>query len=205
LEQALALLALPRVVGELDGTEVTAQNGRYGPYLKKGTDSRSLESEQQIFSVTLAEAEVIFAQPKRRGRGTPKPPLAEFGPHPESGAPVRVLEGRWGPYVTDGTINASLPRGVAPEELDLERAIELLREREARGPAPKRSAAKKSATKKSATKKSAAKKSTAEKSATKATATRTAAARTAKKAATDTAKAANAALVQQATTGPAEA
>jgi len=211
LDDALALLALPRVVGESEGAEVTAQNGRYGPYLKRGTDTRSLESERQIFTVTLAEAEAIFAQPKRgRGRGTPKPPLADLGAHPESGATVRVLEGRWGPYVTDGTTNASLPRGVAPEELDLERAIELLREREARGPSKR--PAKKAATKKSATKKSAAKKSTAHKSTTskstttKSTTTKTLAKKTAAKtAATDKNKAANAVLVQQATAAPAEA
>jgi DNA topoisomerase-1 len=129
-------------VGESGGEVVTAQNGRYGPYLKKGNDSRSLESESQIFSVTLPEAEVIFAQPKRRG-GRTKPPIAELGPHPDSGAPVRVLDGRFGPYVTDGTINATVPRGVEPAEVTLEQAVDLLREREARGPAKK--AAKKTA------------------------------------------------------------
>ena len=92
-----------------EGEEITAQNGRYGPYLRKGTDSRSLESEDQLFTVTLAEAEAVFAQPKRgRGRAA-KPPLAELGPHPESGAPIRVLDGRFGPYITDGTVNASVP------------------------------------------------------------------------------------------------
>jgi len=198
LDDALALLALPRVVGELDGAEVTAQNGRYGPYLKKGTDTRSLELERQIFSVTLAEAEAIFAQPKRgRGRGTPKPPLADLGAHPESGAPVRVLEGRWGPYVTDGTTNASLPRGVVPEELGVEQAIELLKEREARGPSKR--PAKKGATKKtSAKRKAPAKKATTKKATTKKAATKKAAT---KKAATEEGKAANAALVRQATTG----
>ena len=140
LDDALALLSLPRVVGVLeDGTEVTALNGRYGPYLKKGTDSRSLESDTQLFTVTMAEAEALFAQPKRRG-GRTKPPIAELGPHPESGANVRVLDGRFGPYVTDGTINATVPRGVEPAEIDLAAAIELLREREARGPAEKRPA-----------------------------------------------------------------
>jgi DNA topoisomerase-1 len=167
LEDALALLALPRVLGELDGVEVTAQNGRYGPYLKKGTDSRSLETERQLFTVTLAEAEAIFAQPKRRGRQS-RAPLAELGPHPDSGAPVRVLEGRWGPYVTDGTTNASVPRGVVPEDLDLERAVDLLREREARGPAQKANKAK-ATRKKAATKKKApAKKTPAQKSVKKA-------------------------------------
>jgi DNA topoisomerase-1 len=160
LDEAVALLSLPRVVGvDGEGAEITAQNGRYGPYLKKGTDSRSLETEQQLFTVTVAEAEAIFAQPKRRG-GRTKPPIAELGPHPESGVPVRVLDGRFGPYVTDGTINATVPRGVDPASIDLEQGVELLREREARGPAKKRTAKKtaKKTTKKSAKKKAAKKK-----------------------------------------------
>src|SRR5581483_11738038 len=136
LEEALGLLSLPRVVGESGGEVITAQNGRYGPYLRKGGDSRSLESETQIFTITLPEAEAIFAQPKRRG-GRTKPPIAELGPHPDTGAPVRVLDGRFGPYVTDGTINATVPRGVEPAEVTLEHAVDLLREREARGPAKK--------------------------------------------------------------------
>jgi DNA topoisomerase-1 len=140
LGEALALLALPRVVGaDGDGTEITALNGRYGPYLKKGTDSRSLDSEEQLFTVTLEQAEAIFAQPKRRRGGSAKPPIAELGSHPESGAAVRVLDGRFGPYVTDGAINATVPRGVEPASIDLEQAVELLREREARGPAKKKS------------------------------------------------------------------
>ena len=192
LEEALALLALPRVVGESEGVEITAQNGRYGPYLKKGTDTRSLESERQIFEVRLDQAEAIFAQPKRRGRGTPKPPLADLGTHPDSGAPVRVLDGRWGPYVTDGTTNASLPRGVAPEELDIERAVELLREREARGPSKR--PAKKAATKRSPAKKASARKSGAKKAGTKKAGT--------KQAATETTAARNAALARQATQAP---
>jgi DNA topoisomerase-1 len=190
LDEALALLALPRVVGEADGVEITAQNGRYGPYLKKGADTRSLESERQIFEVTLEQAEAIFAQPKRRGRGAAKAPLAELGDHPDSGAPVRVLDGRFGPYVTDGTTNASLPRGVVPEELGLDQAVELLRERAARGPS-KRPA------KKATAKKATAKKATAKKAATKKAATKKAAA---KKAATAKGKADNAALVREATT-----
>jgi DNA topoisomerase-1 len=139
---------------DAEGAEITAQNGRYGPYLKKGTDSRSLETEQQLFTVTVPEAEAIFAQPKRRG-GRTKPPIAELGPHPESGVPVRVLDGRFGPYVTDGTINATVPRGVDPASIDLDQGVELLREREARGPAKKRTAKK---TTKKTTKKKAAKK-----------------------------------------------
>jgi DNA topoisomerase-1 len=180
LEEALALLELPRVVGELDGEVVTAQNGRYGPYLKKGTDTRSLEHERQIFTVSLAEAAALYAQPKRRTRAA-RAALAELGPHPDTGAPVRVLDGRWGPYVTDGTINASLPRGVAPEDLDLERAVELLRERAARGPArtkasraahratPRTSTARKATARTSTAKRAAAKKATAKKATPKGT------------------------------------
>jgi len=153
LEEALAFLSLPRVVGTTDdGTEVQALNGRYGPYVKKGTDTRSLDTEEQLLTITMTEAEALFAQPKRRGRRT-KPPIAELGAHPDSGAAVRVLDGRYGPYVTDGSINATVPRGVEPESIDLEQAVELLREREARGPANKRSAKKRPAKKRPAKKK----------------------------------------------------
>jgi DNA topoisomerase I len=172
LEDALNLLSLPRVVGvDGDGKEITAQNGRYGPYIKKDTDSRSLTSEDELFTVTLEQAQAIFAQPKqRRGRGAAKPPLAELGAHPESGAPVRVLDGRFGPYITDGTVNASVPRGTDPGSVTLEHAVELMRERAARAPAmkrpAKRAAAKKSPAKKAtAKKKSTAKKTTAKKAA----------------------------------------
>ena len=128
-----ALLSLPRVVGaDAEGTEITAQNGRYGPYLKKGTDSRSLGSEEQLFTVTLDEAEAIFAQPKQRRGRAAKPPIAELGAHPDTGAPVRVLDGRFGPYVTDGTTNATVPRGTDPAAVTLEQGVELLRERAAR-------------------------------------------------------------------------
>jgi DNA topoisomerase-1 len=145
LEEALALLSLPRVVGnDLQGREITALNGRYGPYISKAPEtegakpeSRSLEAEEQLFTMTVEEAEALFAEPKRR-RGQNKSQIAELGPHPETGARVRVLDGRFGPYVTDGTINATVPRGVQPEEIDLEQGIELLREREARGPVEKR-------------------------------------------------------------------
>ena len=181
LDVALALLTLPRVVGhDADGVEITAQNGRYGPYLRKGTDSRSLASEAQIFSVTLADAEVLFAQPKQQRGRAAKPPLAELGQHPESGAAVRVLDGRYGPYITDGTVNASVPRGTDPESLTLDHAVELLRERAARAPTANRPAKRpakrtvkktvKKAAKRSA-KKTVKKKSTAKKSAAKKTAT----------------------------------
>jgi DNA topoisomerase-1 len=164
LEEALKLLALPRVVGvDSEGRTITAQNGRYGPYLSKEIpdakpDSRSLESEEQLFTVTLEEAEALYAQPKRRRGAQPKPPLAELGPHPETGARVRVLDGRFGPYVTDGTVNATVPRGVNPEEIDLEQGVELLREREARGLPEKKPRKATKTTKKSGTKKSGTRK-----------------------------------------------
>jgi DNA topoisomerase-1 len=158
LETALQLLSLPRVVGQdAEGAEITAQNGRYGPYLKKGTDSRSLESESQIFDITLEGAEAIFAQPKQR-RGQAKPPIAELGTSPDTEKPVRVLDGRFGPYVTDGTTNATVPRGLDPAAVTLVEAIELLRERAAKGPTKKKVAKRK--TTKKATKKKATKKAT---------------------------------------------
>jgi len=151
IDEALQLLALPRVVGvDAAGEEITAQNGRYGPYIKKGTDSRSLGAEHELFTVTLEQAQAIFAQPKQ-GRGrVAKPPIADLGPHPETGAPVRVLDGRFGPYITDGTTNATVPRGMQPEAVTMAEAVELLAERAARGPAKKKAPAKKAAVKKTA-------------------------------------------------------
>ncbi|MGH3417074.1 MAG: DNA topoisomerase, partial [Actinocrinis sp.] len=161
LDTALKLMSLPRVVGVDPGTgeEITAQNGRYGPYLKRGTDSRSLVDEDQIFSVTLDQALAIYAQPKARGgRGAAKPPLRAFGADPVSGKPITVKDGRFGPYVTDGETNITVPSGLTVEELTEQRAIELLAEKRAKGPAPKkRAAAKKTAP----AKKTAAKKTTA--------------------------------------------
>jgi DNA topoisomerase-1 len=158
LEEALALLSLPRVVGlDADGTEVTAQNGRYGPYLKKGTDSRSLEAEQQLFTLTMEEAEALFAQPKQRRSQRQKPPIAELGPHPESGALVRVLDGRYGPYATDGTTNATIPRGTDPALVTLDEAVALIRDRVAKGPAKRPARKKTTARKKSATRKTSKK------------------------------------------------
>jgi DNA topoisomerase I len=143
LEQALQLMSLPRVVGkDADGVEITAQNGRYGPYLKKGTDSRSLEGEDQIFSITLEEAQAIYAQPKQRGRAAAKPPLKDLGTDPASGRPMMIKEGRFGPYVTDGEINATLRRGDDIETITSERAAELLADKRAKGPAPKKRSAK---------------------------------------------------------------
>ena len=144
LDDALRLLTLPRTLGELDGEPVTVQNGRYGPYVKKGTDSRSLETEEQLFTVTLDEAKEMFAQPKPRGRAAraaAAPPLRELGTDPASGKPIVLREGRWGPYVSDGETNASLRKGDAAESISEQRAIELLAERRLATPAPRRKAA----------------------------------------------------------------
>jgi DNA topoisomerase-1 len=133
LDDALRLLSLPRLVGELDGEPVTAQNGRYGPYIKHGSESRSLESEAQLFTVTLEEAKALLAEPpRRRGRRAARGPLKELGEDPASGKSIVVKDGRFGAYVTDGTTNASLRRGDAPEGVTLERAVELLAERRAK-------------------------------------------------------------------------
>ncbi|WP_123744518.1 type I DNA topoisomerase [Saccharothrix texasensis] len=142
LDDALKLLSLPRVVGKdpETGAEITAQNGRYGPYLKKGTDSRSLTSEDQLFSVTLDEALKIYAEPKKRGRAAAAPPLKELGADPVSGKPMVVKEGRFGPYVTDGEVNASLRKSDSVEGLSDERAAELLAEKRAKGPTTKKKA-----------------------------------------------------------------
>jgi DNA topoisomerase I len=139
LEDALRLLSLPRVVGEADGEPIEARNGRYGPYIQRGKETRSLEREDQIFTITLDEALALLAAPKRRrGRAAPRPPLRELGADPSSGRPVLVKEGRFGPYVTDGETNASLRGGDAAESLTLDRAVELLAERRAKGPGTKR-------------------------------------------------------------------
>jgi DNA topoisomerase-1 len=136
LEEALQLLSLPRVVGEHDGEEVTVRNGRYGPYVQQGKESRSLESEEQLFTISLDEALVLLAQPRpRRGGRQAAAPLKEVGADPVSGKPIVVKSGRFGPYVTDGETNASLRSGDDPEEITLDRAIELLADRRARGPA----------------------------------------------------------------------
>jgi DNA topoisomerase-1 len=162
-EQALQLLTLPRTVGATpDGEEIQALNGRYGPYVKKGTDSRSLPSEEALFTITLGEALAIFAQPKQRGRAAAAAPLKELGVDPVSQGQVTVREGRFGPYVTDGEHNASLRKGDDVESITLERAAELLADRRERAPVKKK-AAKKTAPKKAPAKKAAAKKTTAKK------------------------------------------
>jgi len=153
LDDALKLLSLPRVVGvDPDSNEeITAQNGRYGPYLKRGSDSRSLATEDQIFEITLEEALKIYAEPKRRGRqGVAAPPLRELGNDPASGKPMVIKDGRFGPYVTDGETNASLRKGDDVLSITDERAAELLADRRARGPVKR--AAKKTARKKPAKK-----------------------------------------------------
>jgi len=145
LQDALKLLSLPRVVGTdpESGDEITAQNGRYGPYLKKGTDSRSLANEDELFNVTLDDALKIYSQPKQRGRGrsSATPPLRELGTDPVSGKQMVIKDGRFGPYVTEGETNASLRKGDSVEELTDARAAELLAERRAKGGAPKRGGA----------------------------------------------------------------
>ena len=177
IDTALQLLTLPRVVGTVapqeEGTadeEITAQNGRYGPYLKKGTDSRSLESEAQLFTITLEEALAIYAQPKQRGRAA-SAPLKELGDDPVSGKPMVVKEGRFGAYVTDGETNATLRKDDDPETITPERGAEMLAEKRARGPVTRRRAAKKTTAKKTsakkATKKTTAKKASAKKATTK--------------------------------------
>lgn len=167
LETALTLLSLPREVGAdpESGEIITAQNGRYGPYLKKGADSRSLENEQQIFDITLEQALEIYALPKYGARRASSA-LAEFEADPVSGKPIRVRDGRFGPYVTDGETNVTIPRGVSPEDVTFEMAVQMLADKRAKGPAPKRgraSTAKKAPAKKTAAKKPAAKKATASK------------------------------------------
>jgi DNA topoisomerase-1 len=172
LEDALKLLSLPRVVGQdEEGTDITVQNGRFGPYLKKGTDSRSLTSEDQIFSITLQEALDIYAQPKQRGRAAAKPPLAELGKDPSNDKPIVVKDGRFGPYVTDGETNVTVPRSETVESMTHARAVELLAEKRAKGPAKKPAAKKTTTAKKTSTaKKTTAKSSAAKSSTTKSTA-----------------------------------
>jgi DNA topoisomerase I len=191
LDDALKLMSLPRVVGaDAEGQEITAQNGRYGPYLKKGTDSRSLQTEDQLFTITLEEALEIYSQPKQRGRAAAKPPLKELGADPVSGKPVVVKDGRFGPYVTDGETNATLRSGDSVETITPERGFELLAEKRAKGPAKK--TAKKAPAKKATTAKTAAAKKAApaKKTAVKKTATtgKTAAAKKAATAKTAAAK-----------------
>ena len=138
LEEVLPLLTLPRTLGtDPEKNEpVTAQNGRYGPYVKRGTESRSLATESQLLTVSLEEALALLATPKLRGRAAAAPPLRELGADPVSEKPMVIREGRFGPYVTDGETNASLRKGDEIESITAARASELLADRRARGPAP---------------------------------------------------------------------
>ena len=173
LADALDLLSLPRALGTdaSDGEVVEAGNGRYGPFVRKGKDYRTIDSEEKLLTITLDEALALLAQPRQyRGRGAPKPPLREFGPDPVSGRPIVAKDGRFGMYVTDGETNASLRRGDLLEEITAARAAELLAERREAGPtkkATKKAAAKKAPAKKAAAKKAAAKKAPAKKAAAK--------------------------------------
>ena len=170
LDDALRLLTLPRTLGELDGEPVTVQNGRYGPYVKRGSESRSLESEEQMFTITLEEAQALLAQPKPRGRAAraaAAPPLKELGEDPATGKPIVLREGRFGPYVTDGETNASLRKGDAIESITPQRAVELLAERRAAAPAAKRKPARRSAGTAASTKAGTAKAGTAKGTAAK--------------------------------------
>jgi DNA topoisomerase-1 len=170
LDDAIKLLSLPRTVGAdpTDGELITAQNGRYGPYINKGKESRSLETEEDIFTVSLDQALAKLAEPRVYGRrGPAKPPLKEFGLDPVSSKPVVAKEGKFGVYVTDGETNASLTRGDRLEFITPERAFELLAIRRDAEPSSKRKKAAKPAVKKAAKKpaKKAAKKAVAKKSA----------------------------------------
>ncbi|MDR6691581.1 DNA topoisomerase-1 [Microbacterium sp. 1154] len=178
LDTALQLLSLPRVVGTdpESGEEITAQNGRFGPYLKKGTDSRSLDDEKQIFDITLEQALAKYAEPKYGARRASSA-LKEFDADPVSGKPIKLKDGRFGPYVTDGETNATVPRGEDAMAITFERAVELIADKRAKGPAPKKTAARKAPAKTTAAKTAAAK-TTAAKTAAKTTATKTTASKT---------------------------
>src|SRR6185312_64952 len=146
LDQALRLLSLPRLVGaDPEGNEIFAAAGRYGPYVKRGDDFRSLETDEQMFTVTLDEALALLAAPKTRQRRAAAPPLRELGNDPLTEKALVIKDGRFGPYVTDGEFNASLRRGQSPETLTVEQASEMLSEKRSKGPAPKKAAAKKTA------------------------------------------------------------
>jgi DNA topoisomerase-1 len=181
LDDAVELLSLPRVVGvdPSDGAEITAQNGKFGPYIKKAEDSRSIENEELLLTITLDQALAILAEPKRRRGQAVKGPLRDMGPDPDSGKSILVKDGRFGPYVTDGVTNASLRKGDLVEELTVERALELLADRRSRAAEdpPKKAPAKKAPAKKTAAKKAPAKKAAAKKAPAKKTAAKKTAAK----------------------------
>ena len=203
LEQALQLLSLPRTVGTFEETDaktgevsqvtIAANNGRYGPYLTKtaadgSTDTRSLGSEDEIFTVDIAKAKELFAQPKYgrgRGRGTAKPPLRELGNDPDTGKPVTIKDGFYGAYITDGETNRTLPKQYTPESIEPQEAFRLLAEKRAAGPSKRRT--RKSTAKKTTAKRTTAKKTTATKRAAKKNAASSASTRTRAKRSTTTA------------------
>jgi len=150
LDTALKLLDLPRVVGKdpESGEDITAQNGRYGPYIKKGTDTRTLPSEDAIFDVDLPGALELFAQPKYGAKRTASAALKEFDADPVSGKPIKMKDGRFGPYVTDGETNATIPRGEDIETVDHARAVQLIADKRAKGPVKKKAPARKTPAKK---------------------------------------------------------
>ena len=167
LDDAVALLSIPRRVGaDAEGVEIIAANGRFGPYIKRGDDTRSLASEEQLFTLTLAEALELLAAPKTRGRASGNAVILEFGEDPVSGKKVTLKNGRFGPYVTDGTTNATVPRGTDPATLTEAQAFELLEIKRAKGPAKRparKTTAKKTSTKKASTKKASTKKASTKK------------------------------------------
>jgi DNA topoisomerase I len=169
LEQALDLLRIPRTVGTdpESGEEIVAHNGRFGPYLKKGTDTRSLLTEDQILTIGVREALALFAQPKARGGRNAKGPLREMGTDKDTGLTMVVKDGRFGPYVTDGTTNASLRRGDDVDSLTVERAAELLAERRAAGPSKKKAPAKRASARKAPARKAPARKAPAKRASAK--------------------------------------
>jgi DNA topoisomerase I len=168
LDDARKLLSLPRTLGEIGGEPVTVQNGRYGPYVKQGAESRSLSSEEEMFTVTLEAAKALLAEPKARGRGraATAPPLRELGNDPATGKPMVIKDGRFGPYVTDGETNASLRKGDEVATITPARGAELLADRRTAAPAPR-------ARKTTTTRTTAAKATTTKKTATKTTGTKT--------------------------------
>ncbi len=153
LDDALKLLSLPRVIGaDEDGVEITAQNGRYGPYLKRGTDNRTLPDEESLFTMTLDEAKALLATPRTRGGGRAAAgPLATLGDDPATGKPLVIKDGRFGPYITDGEFNVTVPRSQQVAEVTLEQAAELLAAKRALGPAKKKTTRRTSTAKKTTT------------------------------------------------------
>mgnify|MGYP001324582916 FL=1 len=170
LALALRLLSLPRDLGPnpTSGEPIVAQNGRFGPYIKSGTDTRSLPADLSPLDVTLEQAVELLSKPKTLGRGaSKKEPLRTFDASPVTTKPVQILDGRFGPYVTDGTTNVSLRKGMTPEEITFDEALAMLADKAAQGPAPKKAATKKATTKKASPKKAAPKKATPKKAVAK--------------------------------------